>query len=108
MLNIGPMNGPLAQNTSNIITQHLPASLARDKLRAATDMIIVAFFYLLRPGEYTDAPLDTTTVTLGGVQLSIGDVCLDVLTTSEATLFQSRFLSFTFTTQNNGVGNEVI
>ena len=40
------------------IAQHLP----RDSptLAATTDMIIIALFYLLRPGEYTDAPSDTT------------------------------------------------
>jgi hypothetical protein len=90
------------------IAQHLPAGPAGDKLRATADMIIIAFFYLLRPGEYTDAPSDTTPFTLGDVQLSIGDLRLDVLTTPEPTLFQARSSSLTFTTQKNGVENEVI
>ena len=92
----------------SFIAQHLPAGPAGDKLRATADMIIIAFFYLLRPGEYTDAPSDTTPFTLGDIQLSIGDLRLDVLTTPEPTLFQARSSSLTFTTQKNGVKNEVI
>ena len=39
------------------IAQHLPPTAST--LLATADMIIIAFFYLLRPGEYTDAPSDT-------------------------------------------------
>ena len=40
------------------ITQHLPAGAER--LRATADMIIIAFFFLVRPGEYTDVPSNNT------------------------------------------------
>ena len=71
-------------------------------------MIIIVFFYLSWPGEYTRAPPDTTPFTLGDVQLAIEDLRLDILTMPEATLFQARSSSLTFTTQKNGVENEVI
>ena len=71
-------------------------------------MIIIAFFFLLRPGEYTDAASDTTPFTLGNVQMVIGCTRLDIMTVEERVLDQARSASLTFTTQKNGVENEVI
>ena len=88
------------------IAQHLPADA--HFLRAEADMIIIAFFYLLRPGEYTDSPSDTTPFCLADVQLAIGQRRLDLRLSSPAELEQSRQASLTFTTQKNGVENEVI
>ena len=88
------------------ITQHLPPNA--ELLRATADMIIIAFFFLLRPGEYTDTPSDTTPFTLGDVQLAIGDRRLPLDTATDAELEQARTASLTFTTQKNGVENEVI
>ena len=84
------------------IAQHLPAGPAGDKLQTAANSIIV-FFFLFRPGEYTNVTPDTTPFTLGDVQLSVGDTRLDVLTTPELMLFQAHTASLTFTTQKNGV-----
>jgi len=73
---------------------------------AATDMIIVAFFFLLRPGEYTDN--NNTPFRLADVQLFIGDTRLNILDASPTLLSQARFASLTFTNQKNGVRGEVI
>ncbi|KAL7529604.1 hypothetical protein ACHAXR_003049 [Thalassiosira sp. AJA248-18] len=64
-------------------------------------MIIIAFFFLLSSGEYTDAPSDSTPFALYGVHLAIGDRRLPLDTVSDAELIA-------FTTQKNGVENEVI
>ena len=72
------------------------------------DMIGLAFFFLLRPGEYTDAASDTTPFTLQDVQLFCGQQRLLLSTASEATLLSATFASLTFTTQKNGVRGEVI
>ena len=64
------------------IAQHLPPNA--ELLRATADMIIIAFFFLLRPGEYTDAPSDTSPFTLGDVQLAIGDRRLPLDTATDA------------------------
>ena len=88
------------------IAAHLPPEA--ELLRATADMIIIAFFYLLRPGEYTDSPSDTTPFTLRDVQLMIGNTRLDLLSTPQAQLYQARSGLLTFTTQKNGVENEVI
>ena len=47
-------------------------------LCATADMIIIAFFYLLRPGEYTDN--DKTPFRFEDVQLFIGDTRINLLT----------------------------
>lgn len=77
-------------------------------LRAITDMIIIAFFYLLRPGEYTDSDSDTTPFTLGDVQIFIGQRRLALDSTPEEELLRATSASLTFTTQKNGVPGEVI
>lgn len=88
------------------IAQHLPEDA--HVLRATADMIIIAFFYLLRPGEYTDSPSDTTPFSLGDVQLMLGSRRIDLLTCPLSLLQEARGGSLTFTTQKNGVPNEVI
>ena len=77
-------------------------------LRAIADMIIIAFFYLLRPGEYTDSTSDTVPFTLGDVQLFLGPRRLNLLSTPEEELLRATSASLTFTTQKNGVPGEVI
>ena len=77
-------------------------------LEAVADMIIIAFFFLLRPGEYTDSPSDTTPFTLGDVQLFIGPTRINLDTASDSEILMARSASLTFTTQKNGVPNEVI
>jgi hypothetical protein len=78
--------------------------------KAIADMIILAFFFLLRPGEYTDNNGDTNKhpFLLEDIQLFIGDTRLNLLTDSDARLKQARFASLTFTGQKNGVRGEVI
>jgi hypothetical protein len=88
------------------IAQHLPTD--SPALVATADMIIIAFFYLLRPGEYTDSPSDTTPFAFQDVMLCIGPVRLNVVTSTDAELLAASSASLTFTTQKNGVENEVI
>ena len=68
-------------------------------------MIIIAFFFLLRPGEYTDNNSNSTPFHLEDVQLFIGSRSLDLLTASDAELHQARFSALTFTDQKNTVRN---
>jgi hypothetical protein len=71
-------------------------------------MITLAFFFLLRPGEYTGTPSDTTPFTLQDVQLWIGQQRFLATTIPIADLSRVTFVSLTFTTQKNGVRGEVI
>jgi len=71
-------------------------------------MIILAFFFLLRPGEYTANRSDTSPFRFQDVQLFIGPTRLDLCTAPPELLRQATFATLTFTTQKNGVCNEVI
>jgi nitroreductase len=75
---------------------------------AIADMCCLAFFFLLRPGEYTIYPSDSTPFRLCDIQLRIGNRRLDSLLATEAELRSANFASLTFTTQKNGVRGEVI
>ena len=78
-------------------TQGLPSS------QAIADMIVIAFFYLLRPGEYTGTTSDNTPFRMQDVQLFIGQRRLDLLLASDADLIAATSATLTFTTQKNGV-----
>ena len=75
---------------------------------AIAGMIALAFFFLLRPGEYTATISDTTPFQVGDVQLFVGLHRLNLETASDAELLAATFGSLTFTTQKNGVRGEVI
>ena len=75
---------------------------------AIADMIIVAFFFLLRPGEYTASPSDTQPFDFQSVQLFVGHRSLNLLFATDAELLEARFATLTFDHQKNGVRGEVI
>ena len=84
----------------------LPTSDVVDgTFQAAADMIIIAFFFLLHPGEYTDNNEDP--FHLNDTRLFIGDTRLPLLTAPASELSLARFASLTFTSQKNGVRVEV-
>ena len=85
------------------------AAAARDPLnKAIADMICVAFFFLLRPGEYAISASESTPFELKDVQLFLGRRRLDLSNASEAELSTATFASLTFDRQKNAVRGEVI
>lgn len=72
------------------------------------DMIGLAFFFLLRPGEYAHSPSDSSPFQFRDVQLFRGALRLDLATASEADLHTATFASLTFRDQKNGVRGEVV
>ena len=72
------------------------------------DMIGLAFFFLLRPGEYANSPSDSTPFESRDVQLFRGQQRLNLTTASEARLLAATFCSLTFCDQKNGVKGEVV
>jgi hypothetical protein len=76
--------------------------------QAIADMISLAFFFLLRPGEYTGTASDTTPFTLYDVQCWIGHQRMLATEIPIADLSRVTFITLTFTTQKNGVRGEVI
>ena len=77
-------------------------------IQCTADMIVLAFFFLLRPGEYTDSSSETTPFTLADAQLFIGDTRINLVTAPDGELLSATFCTLTFTTQKNGVKGEVI
>ena len=77
-------------------------------LVAIADMITLAFFFLLRPGEYTDSSSDTKPFHLQDVQLFVGAQRLNLASAPDIQLRTATFISLTFTEQKNGVRGEVI
>lgn len=76
---------------------------------AVADMIAIAFFFLLRPGEYTGTKSETTPFRLQDVQLQITQHHrLDPLTAPLDLIKRATFASLEFTDQKNGVKGEVI
>ena len=91
---------------TDYITHHLHASTKL--LQATADNIIIAFFFFLQPGEYIYATSKNTPFKLVDVQLAICDRRPPLDSAYNAKLNQARTASLTFTTQKNGVKNEVI
>ena len=63
------------------------------------DMIGLAFFFLLRPGEYTDSPSDSTPFQYRDVQLFVGQRRLNLATDPNHLLLSATFGSLTFRNQ---------
>ena len=78
-----------------------------EELMAISDMITIAYFFLLRPGEYTSSRT-TTPFSLQDVGLYCGGQRFEVLTSSIHAIRSSTNSSLEFTTQKNAVRGEVI
>jgi len=98
----------IAQNSHSTFASDIQSSLCK----AIADMIILALFFLLWPGKYTDndGNTDKHPFLLQDIQLFIGDTRLDMISDSDSDsrLRQARFVSLTFTHQKNRVQGEVI
>ena len=77
------------------------------KLTASIEMIWIAFFLLLRPGEYCQAA-DNHQLCLGHVTFTIGHHKLNTHTVSELDLYCATNASLTFDNQKNCEWGEVI
>jgi hypothetical protein len=79
-----------------------------DDAQAIADVITIAFFFLLRPGEYTGTTSDDTPFRLQDVHLYIATRRLDTMLCTDAEINAATSVSYTFTTQKNGIRNEKI
>jgi len=76
--------------------------------QATADMACIAFFFLLRPGEYTARANSTVPFKLGDIQLLHDDRILSWQTLSEPDLLTANYVTYTFRTQKNGVRGEAL
>ena len=87
----------------------LLASTAGDPLSLATaDMMWLAFFFLLRPGEYSASSSTSPPFRQTDVQLWSGPTSVDPFTSPPSTLLRCTFVALTFDTQKNGIRAEQI
>ena len=75
---------------------------------AAADMMWLAFFFLLRPGEYTDTTKCSHPFRIQDVGLWINNTPIQYVTASIDDLSAITFVSLTFVTQKNGNKGEVV
>ena len=78
------------------------------ELQALTDMIIIAFFFLLRPGEYTGTKSDSSPFHLSDVMFSVVRTVLDTATATDNELATATLVILVFNTQKDGVRGEKI
>ena len=73
------------------------------ELQAVVDMIIIAFFSLLRPGEYTGTKSDSSLFRLSDFNFSVSRTVFDTSTATDNELASTTFVILTFSTQKIGV-----
>jgi hypothetical protein len=76
--------------------------------QAVADMCTIAFYFLLRPGEYTGTTSDDTPFRLQYVALHVGTRRLDNMLASLPDIQAADSVSYTFTTQKNGTNGEIL
>ena len=78
-----------------------------EETQCVCDMIIVAYFFLLRPGEYTGEKSDSTPFRMCGITFSFGRAVFNHKS-DEQYLRAATMAMLLFTTQKNGVKGEVV
>lgn len=96
---------PLSVVTAILDGAHAMASA--DDFKCIADMICIAFYFLMRPGEYNDSGTNTP-FRMQDVKLYRRGQPVDWRHASDLEFGQVDSVSLTFTTQKNGVKGEVI
>ena len=68
-------------------------------LHSVPEMIIISFFFLLRPGEYTCTKSDSAKFRLSDVTFNVGRTVFDTATAIDNELAAATFVMLIFTTQ---------
>ena len=68
------------------------------ELQAVADMIILAFFFILRAGEYKGTKYDSTPFCLSDVTFSVGRAFFDTATATDNEISAATFVILTFST----------
>ena len=76
--------------------------------QAVANMICIAFYFCLRPGEYTGTTSDDQAFSLNDVTFFIGPRRLNTELASDAEILAATSIHLTFTTQKNGIKGDVI
>lgn len=74
--------------------------------KALADIITIAFYFLLRPGEYTGTTSDDAPFRLNDITLYLGQRPLNTLTAPLHEIQAATAVGYMFTTQKNGIKGE--
>ena len=77
-------------------------------LRAIVDMMCLAFYFLMRPGEYCTTPQQPHPFRMADVILYAGSHQISLATATDAQLLAATSVELTFSTQKNAVRGEKI
>ena len=102
---VKPIPFPILHHVASRVTGNPNADHAT---RAKVDMMIIAVFFLMRPGEYCNSTGEAHPFKMEDTRLFSGDRALDIHTASAEELQQASAVHLTFTTQKNAVRGEVI
>ena len=78
-----------------------------EETQCVCDMIIVVYFFLLRPGDYTGAKSDSTYFRMCDITFSCEQAVFDHKS-DEQDLRSATMVMLLFTTHKNGVKGEVV
>jgi hypothetical protein len=98
---------PSSSSSPSCPSPTMPQSHPTTRQKIA-DMTVIAFYYLLRPGEYTGTATDDASFRLQDLQLFIGDHFVDPSVAPISDLEAATSASLVFTNQKNGVCGEVV
>jgi len=103
---------PPPEQVKPIPVQLLEHAIARlsstDFRKALADLIVIGFFFLLRPGEHTFCSADNTPFTLQDVSFVTPSGTFNAATIDLDLLSAATKVHLNFTNQKNGVKNEAI
>jgi hypothetical protein len=93
-----------------VVHQAINQAYAHDHVEslAVINMIIIAFFFLMRPGEHTAPTGENTPFTIRDIQLYVGPTRYSALTIPVPLLASVTFVTYCFTTQKNSVRGKVV
>jgi hypothetical protein len=88
---------------------HTQRLLKTPKAHTIADMLLLGFFFLLRPGEYADNDNpESTPFRLNDIHLFCLQQRIDIMQAPEQTLRTATAAALEFTTQKNGVRGELV
>ena len=76
------------------------------ELQAVAEMIVITFFFLLRPGGYTGTKSDRAPFRLSDVTFSVSRMVFDTATATDNELAAAPFVTLIFSTHKDGVQGE--
>lgn len=80
----------------------------KPSLLAIADMMAIAFYFLMRPGEYCSSSTEAHPFRVSDVELFCGPHLLPITHCTDRELQTATFVKLTFTTQKNSVAGECI